>query len=890
MTINRSINRWPCLFVLLFMAGGLCGESVASRQAEAAVVGWLKTDPAPLGARIGQTVRKTETYKGNDGLPLYHVVYLDPQGFVIVAGDDGVEPIVAFVSDGTYDPSDANPLGALVSADLRGRVEAARGAGTLQAVQLAGASQTKWQTLLRAEEALQDGTLSLTSVSDLRVAPFVKSAWNQTYAGSTGCYNYYTPPYDDGAKTNYPCGCVATAMSQLMRYWQYPKAGVGTTSFTISTNSVYFSRSLRGGDGAGGAYDWGNMSLTNGSSTTTAQRQAIGALCHDAGVSVNMDYTSGGSGTDTLKAKTAFCSTFKYSNAIKGYRSGNNIGAGLTGMANPNLDASCPVIFGITGSGGHAIVCDGYGYNLSTLYHHLNMGWSGSSDAWYELPNIGSFTSVYKCVYNVWTNGTGEIISGRIVDASGNPVVGVSVTATRAAGGSYSATTDARGIYALSRLPSASQYTVSAVKAGYSFVPQTVSTGTSTDNASSSGNLWGVDFALDDSANPQAFQAAATRPTAIRLDWTPNASYGSVMVAWGTNDTFGVPSGNYAAGDSVSGGGTVLYVGGATNATHSGLSSNVCYYYKIWSVMSGPAYSSGRTASATTPFGVPFSEGFENAGAIPSGWTQLYVTNAADWTFQTGGYSSNPSASHGGSYNAFLYSASSSDHKTLLITPRLCFGNRILNAQLTFWHCMTVWGGDQDQLRVYYRTSSAGTWNLLTAYTNSVASWTQRTLSLPEVSDAFYIGFEGNAKYGYGVCVDDVAVTADLPPADSFMAWSQANCPGEAFAAAFAADRDGDGVANGFEYAFGTNWGAGTLLLNMVTLSGMPAVEIPRQPSATRPYVDVALEMTRSLISPDWTTNGIQSVDDVSEPANRAWFQSSSLATNGYFRLRGALK
>lgn len=861
-----------------------------SKQAEVAVAGWLKTDQAPLGAQIGKTVRQTETYTGSDGQPLYHVAYLDPQGFVIVAGDDLVEPIIAFVTEGTYDPSDTNPLGALVSADLRGRVDAARKAGALQAVQVGSSSQKKWQSLLHAEEELQNGTLSLTSVSDLRVAPFVKSVWNQTYAGTSGCYNYYTPPYENGTKTNYPCGCVATAMSQLMRYWQYPKAGVGTTSFTIYTNGVSFSRSLRGGNGTGGAYDWGNMSLTNGSSTTTAQRQAIGALCHDAGVSVNMNYTSGGSGADTLQAKTAFCSTFKYSNAIKGYQSGKNIGAGLTGMVNPNLDSACPVLFGITGSpGGHAIVCDGYGYNLATLYHHLNMGWGGSSDAWYDLPNIGSFTSLYKCVYNVWTNGTGEIISGRIVDGSGNPIAGASVTATRTAGGSYSATTDSRGIYALARLPSASQYTVSAVKAGYVFTPQIVSTGTSADYASTSGNQWGVDFAPDDSANPVAFQASATEPTAIQLDWTPNASYGSVMVAWCTNATFGVPSGSYSAGESISGGGTVLYVGSATNAVHSGLSMNVCYYYKIWSVMAGPAYSSGRTASATTPAGVPFSEGFENAGSIPTGWTQLFVTTGANWTFQAGGYNSNPSTAHGGSYNAFLFYGATSDHKTLLITPQLRFGNRILNAQLTFWHCMKVWSPDQDQLRVFYRTSSTGTWNLLAAYTNNVASWTQCTLSLPEVSDAFYIGFEGNAKYGYGVCVDDVAVTADLPSAASFMAWSQTYCPGMAFDAAFAADRDGDGVANGFEYAFGTNWVAGVPLLRMASLSGSPVVEIPKQPPATLPYAHVTLEMTRSLISPNWTTNGIQSVDDASEPANRAWFRPLSFETNGFFRLRGSM-
>ena len=52
-------------------------------------------------------------------------------------------------------------------------------------------------------------------------------------------------------------------------------------------------------------------------------------------------------------------------------------------IINPNLDAGCPVMLGIDPIG-HAVPCDGYGYDLSTLYHHLNYGWSGNFNAWYK--------------------------------------------------------------------------------------------------------------------------------------------------------------------------------------------------------------------------------------------------------------------------------------------------------------------------------------------------------------------------------------------------------------------------------------------------------------------------------------------------------------------------
>ncbi len=232
---------------------------------------------------------------------------------------------------------------------------------------------------------------------------------------------------------------------------------------------------------------------------TPAQRQAIGALCYDAGVSTRMSYTAAESTTLLDEADNSLVSTFKYSNSIFGCAGPSGIaGPNLMDMVNPNLDYGHPVILDIASTPGdgyaHAIVADGYGYELSTLYHHLNMGKQGNSDAWYNLPNVGSYIMVRGCVYNVFTSGSGEIISGRVTNAYRNPVSDVNVTAQRTGGGTYVATTNNSGIYALAHVPSASAYTITAAKSGYSFVPADVNTGTSQDLNSVSGNVWGVDF------------------------------------------------------------------------------------------------------------------------------------------------------------------------------------------------------------------------------------------------------------------------------------------------------------------------------------------------------------------------------------------------------------
>jgi hypothetical protein len=484
-------------------------------QAENAVISWLKANPSPLQTAMGQKITQAQTFTNADRTTLYYVLSLAPDGFVIVAADDLVEPIVGFAPSGRFDPSPANPLGALVSRDLPGRIAEAKGLGATKAYGSFLTARNKWAQLESARQMDTGMDTGLPSVSDVRVAPLTHTTWSQSTVDDTlygnACYNYYTPPYAAGNSQNYVCGCVATAMAQLMRFWQYPVNSVGTASFTIEVTDVPQSRNLLGGNGAGGPYDWTDMILSPNSSSTLAQRQAIGALCADAGVSVSMDYNiqgSGSSGAYMEDVPGALTQTFGYANAVHGdndYNGGGNIGGGLIGMINPNLDAGCPVLLGISGDGGHGVVCDGYGYSSSTLYHHLNLGWSGDQTAWYNLPNIDtayySFDSVDVCVYNVWTNGTGEIISGRVTDSGGNPIAGVVVTATRTGGGTYMTTNNSNGIYALAKIPSSSTYTVSASKTGYVFTSQNSSTGYSTDDSITSGNQWAVNFVPADDLN-----------------------------------------------------------------------------------------------------------------------------------------------------------------------------------------------------------------------------------------------------------------------------------------------------------------------------------------------------------------------------------------------------
>ena len=146
-------------------------------------------------------------------------------------------------------------------------------------------------------------------------------------------------------------------------------------------------------------------------------------------------------------------------------------------------------------------MCDGYGYNLLTLYNHINMGWGGQDNAWYTLPMVDGFTNIWYFMYNIYTNGSGEIISGRVM-SSNVPLANATVTALRAGGGTYTATTDTNGIYALARVPSDSQYAITVSMTNFVSVLTNCSTGYSVNWGTNSGNVWGENFSLVPGVSP----------------------------------------------------------------------------------------------------------------------------------------------------------------------------------------------------------------------------------------------------------------------------------------------------------------------------------------------------------------------------------------------------
>ncbi|MBQ9311802.1 MAG: T9SS type A sorting domain-containing protein [Bacteroidales bacterium] len=158
------------------------------------------------------------------------------------------------------------------------------------------------------------------------------------------------------------------------------------------------------------------------------------------------------------------------------------------------------------------------------------------------------------------------------------------------------------------------------------------------------------------------------------------------------------------------------------------------------------------TCYAITEFS--YSEGFENGLSC---WISNPVTGTIEVTTETS-YEGGLSAPEGSKFA--ICKASSRNNITEFLSPEFELSS-LDNPTLKFSHIQLEWSGDQDQLYVYYKTSSDAERILLASYTSSITSWTDEEIALPNASDTYQIIFEMRTNYGYGIGIDNIIIGND---------------------------------------------------------------------------------------------------------------------------------
>jgi Peptidase C10 family/Spi protease inhibitor/FlgD Ig-like domain len=310
------------------------------------------------------------------GVNEYFVFNLSPVGFVVVSADNDVTPVIAYSFKQSLENEflEENMLHQMLSTDLEMR----RNYYSENPV-AASENHQMWQNLLsgryRDDLRFQQWPAPGSTITD----GWIEKQWNQS-----GVYNQMCPLDNSGARS--VVGCVATAMSLIMDYHEY----IGNPVFTDADD--YSNWGGMDIDDDWESRDFPPFPELNDYLQDVAAHYAAGipltaddkaALNFSAGVSVEMGYSSSGSGTWTSLVPGALLSKYGYDTA----EYFENEGSWFFDILIENMQSMKPTeltIYQAGYEGGHAINCDGYNTND---FYHLNFGWGTSNNAcWYTLP------------------------------------------------------------------------------------------------------------------------------------------------------------------------------------------------------------------------------------------------------------------------------------------------------------------------------------------------------------------------------------------------------------------------------------------------------------------------------------------------------------------------
>lgn len=313
--------------------------------------------------------------KSGTGKIRYYVFNDESNGFVIVSGDYRCLPVLAYSTESIFDSTDMPENIRQWMQNYCEEMESLLNGSGAEALP----TDPLWQDYLEKRAT----TIAKAASS---VGPLIKTKWNQGAPYNDSC------PYDANAfpfNFHSPSGCVATAMAQVLKYWNHPIKGNGFRTYTSNygTHTVYFNK---------GSYDWSHMTNTYGNNSTEAEKKAVAQLMYHCGVSVEMNY-----GTNESSAKfyvtdwqmthnnyntdvhTALMRNFGCDTAFGFYRSNFPDSNTWISMLKTELDSGRPILYdGYKSSSGHAFILDGYDSN--NLFH-VNWGWGGKSDGYFRI-------------------------------------------------------------------------------------------------------------------------------------------------------------------------------------------------------------------------------------------------------------------------------------------------------------------------------------------------------------------------------------------------------------------------------------------------------------------------------------------------------------------------
>lgn len=375
------------LLTLLLFFCGLCFSSFGKQIEEgvAKTVGKNFLVQQSNSSLFNTSVNLQRVYVAkSQSVPIFYVFNVNTTlGFVIVSADDNIIPILGFSDQGGFDPANLPPalvkLLAGYKKDIKNIID--------KNLPPTASLQDQWTALINGE-APEERSASTPNL--------LTTLWGQEPNYNALC------PLIKNSTVRTVTGCPATAMAQIMKFWNYPTKG--TSFFSYRTNS-YGELSANFGTTT---YNWSNMP-----NSISGPNADIALLMYQCGVSVRTSYGPVSSAfvlqsqtENNSSCENSYKNFFGYdATSLQGLRKINYpIEANWVALLKNEIDNGRPVQYAGFGSGGgHTWVLDGYTGSL----FHMNWGWKGTADGNFAI------TALNPTVNNTTTGaGLGQYNSG----------------------------------------------------------------------------------------------------------------------------------------------------------------------------------------------------------------------------------------------------------------------------------------------------------------------------------------------------------------------------------------------------------------------------------------------------------------------------------------------
>ena len=388
----RNIFSWVLSVILVLTVSSVQAAEVSAERAKEIAQQWfdhLASEDSLSSTTFGEEKLPTPMHLGR-----LYVVSFESGGFVIVPDDDHTRPVLGYSRSATTPDPSLHPA---VAGWLLGYSEFIERAAKRE---VTPEIQQQWQQFEERE---------LPSRRDFdAVAPLVSTTWNQDWPYNELCPLDSRAPYYAGGHAF--AGCTATAMAQVMKYYNYPSQGVGAYGYTPQDNPQYGEQTANFG---GTTYQWSSMP-----NSISLSNLSVATLIYHCGVSVDMDYGPDGSGASTWDAMNSLVTYFKYSNSIQEFSKSQFSVTDWNDLLKNELNNNRPMIYSGRNQYGHSFVCDGYQYND---YFHMNWGWGGHYDGYFSLddltPDDDDFSYYQQAVVHILPETYCQCYSGECCEA-----------------------------------------------------------------------------------------------------------------------------------------------------------------------------------------------------------------------------------------------------------------------------------------------------------------------------------------------------------------------------------------------------------------------------------------------------------------------------------------